>query len=136
MPEVRLIDANAAEKILTELRIAIHDTGNVRGISGTIVESVRPCVATGVHVAQVALSDMPTIEAEPVRHGRWIEQESPYSRHFNCSECGHEVAVPCSEMIDPRDYECYLDDYCGKCGSRMDGRKHRISETNRLIPEE
>ena len=84
----------------------------------------------------LAAALMPEIEAEPVRHGRWIQQERPYGYHFSCSECGHEVAVPCSELIDPRDYVCYLDDYCGKCGARMDGRKHRISETIRLIPEE
>lgn len=60
----------------------------------------------------------PTIKPE-VRHGRWIQQESPNGRRFNCSECGHEFTVPCSEMIDPRDYMCYLDDYCGKCGTRM-----------------
>jgi hypothetical protein len=65
------------------------------------------------------INDMPTIEPE-VRHGRWIQQESPNGRHYNCSECGHEVCVPCSEMIDPRDYDCYLDKYCGGCGVQMD----------------
>lgn len=55
-----------------------------------------------------------------VQHGHWIQQDSPNGRHFNCSECGNEFTVPCSEMIDPRDYVCYLDDYCGKCGARMD----------------
>ena len=71
--------------------------------------------------AKFAVENARAIEAEPVRHGRWIEQESPYGGHFNCSECGHEVTVPHSELIDPRDYVCYLDDYCGKCGTRMDG---------------
>ena len=59
-----------------------------------------------------------TVESE-VSNGRWIQQESPNGRRFNCSECGHEFTVHCSEMIDPRDYVCYLDDYCGKCGAYM-----------------
>ena len=67
------------------------------------------------------MKKIPTIEVEPVRHGRWIQQENPNGIHFNCSECGHEFTVTCSEMIDPRDYVCYLDDYCGGCGAKMDG---------------
>ena len=69
-----------------------------------------------------------TVEITFVRHGRWIEQESPYGRHYNCSECGHEVCVPCSEMIDPRDHVCYLDDYCGKCGTRMDSTDTNVDD--------
>ena len=71
--------------------------------------------------AKFVIENAPAVK-QGVRHGRWIEQENPFGHHYNCSECGHEVSVPCSEMIDPRDYVCYLDDYCGKCGARMDKR--------------
>ena len=103
MSEVRLIDANVADKILTELCIAIQDTGNVSGVSGTIVKSVRPCVTTGVRAAQVALNNIPTIEAEPVRHGRWIKQENGMNV---CSACG---VIRVSHFP-----------FCGNCGARMD----------------
>ena len=55
------------------------------------------------------------------RRGEWIQQESPNGRHYNCSRCGHEFCVPCSEMIDPRDHKAYLDEYCGGCGAKMGG---------------
>lgn len=56
------------------------------------------------------LADMPTIEAEPVRHGRW--KETSHKNFFLCSEC---------------DYAPWLDDefpnktpyYCPKCGAKM-----------------
>lgn len=104
MPDVRLIDANAlAESDMAKLidRYLYNQCNLTVGLAAAL---------------------MPEIEAVPVRHGRWIQQKSPNGEIFNCSECGHEFTVPCSEMIDPRDYVCYLDDYCGKCGSRMDLR--------------
>ena len=43
----------------------------------------------------------PTIEAEPVRHGKWIIEDG----HVCCSECG-EIS---------KEYN-----YCPNCGARMD----------------
>lgn len=74
-------------------------------------------ICLAINIAIDALRHQ-AVESE-VPHGRWIQKESPNGRSFNCSECGHEFTVPCSEMIDPRDYVCYLDDYCGKCGAYM-----------------
>ena len=65
------------------------------------------------------LNAAPAVKAEPVQHGRWIPQES--GDRYKCSRCGHEVEVALSELVDPRDYEYYLDDYCGGCGAKMDG---------------
>lgn len=112
MSEVRLIDANAADKILTELRMEIHETGNVYGISGTIVKSVRPSVAYGVRAAQANLNRMPTIEAELVRYGRWIfvGEETTHDgwtyRKHKCTECDF-VTVEAKN-------------FCQNCGAKMD----------------
>lgn len=46
------------------------------------------------------------IEAEPVRHGYWINAN--YGRHYICSVC-------------TRIYEIYGFDYCPNCGAKMDG---------------
>lgn len=49
-----------------------------------------------------------TIDAEPVRHGEWIEQEDDYHHYWECSECGMGVG---------------LDDirhFCPNCGAKMD----------------
>lgn len=62
------------------------------------------------------LAEQPTIEAEPVMHGRWIEEiefgcdGSPNGCHFRCSIC-NEI-----------EYE--TTPYCPNCGARMDGDTH------------
>lgn len=48
---------------LEDLRQLVNETGRVRGIGGTVVESVRPCVATGVRAAIQTLIDMTNEEA-------------------------------------------------------------------------
>jgi len=114
MSEVRLIDATEADKILTELHTAIQETGNVYGISGTIVESVRPCVAAGVRAAKENLNRMPTIEAKPVRHGVWKYghiSDSGWSGYY-CSVCGNEAYCD-------TDYGYQLFDFCQNCGADM-----------------
>ena len=45
----------------------------------------------------------PTVDAEPVRHGKWTITPS----HIECSECGE------SFMLFPSNY-------CPNCGARMD----------------
>ena len=53
------------------------------------------------------VKNLPTIEAEPVRHGRWIKIE-PNGSQFRrkCSECGGIVHA--------------VSDFCPYCGARMD----------------
>lgn len=48
----------------------------------------------------------PTVEAEPVRHGRWVRMDDTFTR-WKCSECG---------TIE--DHDGYA--YC-HCGAKMDG---------------
>ena len=43
---------------LEDLRQLVNETGRVRGISGELVESVRPCVAAGVRAAIQTLIDL------------------------------------------------------------------------------
>jgi len=52
---------------------------------------------------------MPTIEAEPVRHGKWITEECLPGVAV-CSICGHEI----------RGIGCQYTKYCDECGARMD----------------
>ena len=53
----------------------------------------------------VALNNMPTVDAEPVRHGKWIEY--PIADGMNqCSACG---VLRFGES-----------NYCPNCGARMD----------------
>lgn len=89
MPEVRLIDANSLK--------------HSRGIAGD-------------EILHEIIDNQPTIEAEPVRHGRWLPIEAdgyadgaPVWDKGECSECGHEHDGE----------EDTLTDYCPDCGRKM-----------------
>ena len=67
----------------------------------------------------------PTIEAEPVRHGRWITTEynsyadgAPVWDKWECSECGHEH----------RGEEDTLTAFCPDCGAKMYADVENISK--------
>ena len=56
---------------------------------------------------QEVIAGMPTID--PVKHGHWEEMRNAYGKleGWIHAECGREV-------------KC-MEDYCPKCGARMDG---------------
>lgn len=109
--KMRLIDADAKE--LT------HEFGRAGG-------------RCAYDVAKRILDAAPVIEAEPVRHGRWMIEvynpeecetnviaydptiiENPYGTMF-CSECKGEPLLNGQEEVVPSAY-------CPNCGARMDG---------------
>ena len=60
-----------------------------------------------------SISDMPTADVAPVRHGRWIDaypdiETNPMFMYGICSECGFEQGL-----------SKYLK-YCPDCGAKMD----------------
>lgn len=58
----------------------------------------------------------PTVEAEPVRHGHWIDIDSEtYTWAIRCNKCGHERSMMSTQKTYPN--------YCEKCGAKMDERK-------------
>lgn len=60
---------------------------------------------------------MPTVDAQPVKHGRWIPFMPDcrgYTEEFECSLCKNMTYLHCCEK--DCDYE-----YCPNCGSKMDG---------------
>ena len=53
------------------------------------------------------LNHAPTVDAVPVRHGKWITKSTGGEYFDCCSECGHiELDAPSK--------------YCPNCGARMD----------------
>lgn len=55
----------------------------------------------------------PTVEAVPVRHGRWVQvtdEDHKVMAIHECSECGNAVNMP-------KDYH---DPFCLYCGAKMD----------------
>ena len=84
MPE-RLIDANALKaKIEThDAVLGGHDRIYICGL----------------------IDDSPTIEAEPVRHGWWIDWSMWGESNYQCSECNAEMK--------------YKTNFCPRCGAKM-----------------
>lgn len=66
-----------------------------------------------IDCVQRKIKNAPTIEAEPVRHGRWIEPEE-YTGHteWHCSYCGDVVCTICGYPSA---------NYCPNCGAKMRG---------------
>lgn len=67
---------------------------------------------SGKHaVSEEDILSAPTIDAAPVRHGRWIESDD--GDGAVCSQCGCDFCT----MIYPAENF----NYCPNCGARMDG---------------
>jgi hypothetical protein len=63
------------------------------------------------------IDEAPTIDAEPVRHGKWKWLSCTYDRvpkekEYECSECHHKTIVHGDDMP--------WEKYCPNCGARMD----------------
>lgn len=100
---MRLIDADALMQTL-----GITDMDCVR--CAWYSKAYRRCKRGGdFEDACCAIEDAPTIEAVPVVHGRWIDNDiDPEAWNF-CSVCGEQA-------ID-------LFDYCPNCGAHMGGEQ-------------
>lgn len=68
------------------------------------------------------LENRPAVEAEPVRHGHWIEvlEEDGFdSGCWMCSECEHISQHDFALVEEAQEIGDML--YCQHCGTRMDG---------------
>lgn len=59
------------------------------------------------------MRDIPSVDAAPVVHGRWIKKHDNVCYWYECSECGRKP--PYSEF-----YQEDHSRYCPNCGARMD----------------
>ena len=83
-----------------------------------------------INCAEEMIGHLQSADVEPVRHGRWMEEnplDAPDCRLIRCSECGKSFIVP---MNVP--YEHWIDgrNYCYSCGARMDGDKDETAEAD------
>lgn len=116
MDEIRLIDANALiRKIEDGVWIQIEDNyGQAIGR-----EMLNPDFAS-------VINKMPTIEAEPVKHGKWSEcWRDPVRSVISviCSSCGDAsiTYLPKRDMTidDVPKKICIQMPRCPKCGAKM-----------------
>lgn len=98
-------------------------------ISGYEVYGCGYCLQGGDEVEEAlklavdALKELPTVEAEPVRHGRWACDEGLYTE--GCAQCS-----VCKTTFYEDDLYCVgekaqseLPNYCPHCGAKMDEMK-------------
>ncbi len=91
---MRLIDADELEQELIALQERVACEEGVNSYAYAALKCAGACVINA-----------PTIEAEPVKHGKWIR----YNRENICSEC-HRCNFT-------------MTFYCPNCGANMDGGK-------------
>ena len=103
---MRLIDA---DKLIQELEknktlyIDEYEEGRNTGISWCIEDVV----------------DAPTVDAVPIKHGRWLYIEGYMGDEAKCSECRRSICVnePGNGLPNVGDLK-----YCPFCGAKMDER--------------
>lgn len=67
----------------------------------------------GVNDLMEIVMDAPTIEAQPVAHGKWIEGDT-FTPSYRCSCCGYSIFEVAGEnIIQPKR------NYCPNCGAKM-----------------
>lgn len=96
---MRLIDADALLESGISAEYGYNDNGLLLIPMRDVTNSIR---------------NAPTIDAEPVRHGRWLYNYYPTVWYGH----GEPPEWVCSEC-EERAYNTY--DYCPNCGAKMDG---------------
>lgn len=129
---MRPIDADALKEEISSLRMVI--TG-LRCGKGVLSEYAREHLKSILRI----IDESPTIDTEPVRHGRWEWYEEPYdSRNpdgdygWRCSECKQDLAAELTLGIPGMHYACAIIDdpdaqptlkRCVFCGAKMDAKE-------------
>lgn len=98
---MRLIDADALIKKLAETgsKLAFNDRAVFLVVSMLIANP----------------SEIPTVDAEPVHHAKWLVNEK--MRWIICSACLSHIPVVAGWCMDAHI------NYCPNCGARMDGER-------------
>ena len=109
---MRLIDADA---LLDDvMKRYCKDCDRRKGIKNgkwRIIYEVGevPCRACSVDDMKCEIENAPTVDATPVRHGKWIDRNgaivASFWERYECSECGVMSGN---------------NKYCPNCGARMD----------------
>lgn len=103
MSEVRLIDS---EELIETLCI-----GCMKYSSGICCNEYGRCAEYSI------IKQMPTIDAEPVLHGRWIPYGCEDDDMWICSNCMENVIFSMHESDRVEKQR-----YCCRCGARMDDK--------------
>lgn len=119
MPDIRPIDANAIVEKLQRYYESLSPDVQSELIRR---DEVSACIAE--------LINAPTIDAQPVKHGHWVDYGSGVGMY--CSECRHRIRYRNGirettkfsdgefEFVQYASKNGYYN-FCPKCGAKMDG---------------
>lgn len=101
----------------TEMRLIDADKFDVFAYDDRGFEFDTPseAYAQGVEYVLEKIDEAPTVDAQEVKHGRWIEASNKSQVGKKCSICGARIKY--SEHFNGNHL------YCHKCGARMDGKR-------------
>ena len=102
---MRLIDADVLDKSIRDWYCAPERCDNYNGVR---------CRACSIDDALSELDSAPTIDAEPVRHGRWVRDTVDTPDIWFCTACKYCIA--------------WRPNYCPNCGAKMDGGKNNAEQ--------
>lgn len=79
-------------------------------------------VGRGGELPEEEVNALPSIDAEPVRRGRWVDFANDYST-AECSKCGEIYEVSPEEKPREEFFRVFSQFYkfCPNCGAKMDG---------------
>ncbi len=109
----RLIYADEAIKRINEYEI--HAPDYMSGWAAKLVNAVKDDM-------KEVISEIQTVDAVPIRHGRWIRGIT-YPHYIFCSNC-YRTYVPNDESEMWKDQTRLPRTYCPECGALMDEVKH------------
>lgn len=94
-----------------KMRLIDADTilnGELMVVSTVAYDAVRAIIEK--------INNAPTVDAEPVRHGKWTHTKWSNMRHdYSCSLCGCRISG-----VDPFSLSATAYYYCPECGAKMD----------------
>lgn len=102
---MRLIDADALYKFIQDQKV--KETGAYTKGKNTAFNIVKSALHNECAT--------PTIEAEPVKYGRWVHDEDyeEWAERYVCSVCNRNA-------LTDGDYRHELSPYCPNCGAKME----------------
>lgn len=77
--------------------------------------------AFGVTAICSIIDDAPTVDVEPVRHGKWEITKDDYYCVAKCSLCHEEWSFDCMDDVELLNYN-----YCPNCGSFNGGSNETL----------
>ena len=106
---MRLIDADSLKEGIKELKRSPWYNNDIN-------PSWQQGIKDAVHVVEtLCIDEEPTVDAVPVVHGHWWQDEGADLNELTCSVCNKTY-----RMIMDLKANVYPHNYCPNCGARMD----------------